>query len=159
MKALSIWQPYASLISTGAKLIETRSRLTHFRGEILICAAVRKNKGELLFELAHWGTVGGLAPLVGDPLCLDDSKWSNINIDDLPFGKAVAVADLYDSVPVEDLKYGQVKNQLRFGDFNDGRHGWLLKNIRRLKNPFPVKGQQGMFNVDVTNKNMTFYKD
>jgi hypothetical protein len=39
LKALSIRQPWASLIATGLKTIETRTWATPHRGELLICAA------------------------------------------------------------------------------------------------------------------------
>jgi len=39
MKALSVKQPYASLIALGQKPIEFRSWYTHYRGRLLICAS------------------------------------------------------------------------------------------------------------------------
>lgn len=39
MKALSIRQPWASLILTGEKVIETRRWKTPFRGDILLCVS------------------------------------------------------------------------------------------------------------------------
>jgi hypothetical protein len=41
MKALSVKQPYASKIASGEKTIETRTRPTHYRGPLLICASSR----------------------------------------------------------------------------------------------------------------------
>ena len=38
MKALSVKQPFASLISTGVKSIEIRSWKTNYRGPLLICS-------------------------------------------------------------------------------------------------------------------------
>ena len=38
MKALTLYQPYASLIAVGAKTIETRSWGTSYRGGLLIHA-------------------------------------------------------------------------------------------------------------------------
>jgi len=39
MKALTLWQPWASLVATGAKRIETRSCVTKYRGPLAIHAA------------------------------------------------------------------------------------------------------------------------
>ena len=39
MKALSVRQPWADSILAGEKWIEFRSRPTHFRGKLLICAS------------------------------------------------------------------------------------------------------------------------
>lgn len=41
MKALSLWQPYASFMNHYLKWNETRNRLTHYRGELAICSAQR----------------------------------------------------------------------------------------------------------------------
>ena len=41
MKALSVKQPWASLIASGRKTIETRVWRTDYRGELLICASKR----------------------------------------------------------------------------------------------------------------------
>lgn len=43
MKALSVRQPYASRIADGSKPIEFRSWSTAYRGNLLICAAARKD--------------------------------------------------------------------------------------------------------------------
>lgn len=45
MKALSIKQPWASLIASGRKTIELRSWRTHYRGPLVICAGSRPWKG------------------------------------------------------------------------------------------------------------------
>jgi hypothetical protein len=37
VKALSVRAPWAGLIADGTKTLEIRSRLTHYRGELLIC--------------------------------------------------------------------------------------------------------------------------
>ena len=42
MKALSVRQPWADLISRGIKLIELRTWRTSYRGPLLICASKRK---------------------------------------------------------------------------------------------------------------------
>src|SRR3972149_12240119 len=39
MKAISLWQPWASLIAVGAKKYETRSWDTPYRGPLVICAS------------------------------------------------------------------------------------------------------------------------
>lgn len=41
MKAISLWQPWASLIALGIKRIETRGWPTAYRGPLLIHAAKR----------------------------------------------------------------------------------------------------------------------
>ena len=65
MKALTVWEPWASLMACGRKNIETRSWPTNYRGPLLICAAKRKVKKELLAHLKEWEIQNGLAPLKG----------------------------------------------------------------------------------------------
>lgn len=38
MKAISLHQPWASMIARGKKDIETRGWYTHYRGDLLICS-------------------------------------------------------------------------------------------------------------------------
>ncbi len=44
MKAISLWQPHASLIPFRLKRNETRSWGTSYRGPLLICSAKRNQK-------------------------------------------------------------------------------------------------------------------
>jgi hypothetical protein len=39
MKAITLWQPWATLLAVGCKHMETRSWPTKYRGEILIHAS------------------------------------------------------------------------------------------------------------------------
>jgi activating signal cointegrator 1 len=146
MKAISLWEPWASLVRTGAKKIETRGWLTIYRGELLICAAKRKRIYELIHLLSCWPFQGGLAPLVGKPLDMTFKTWAGVEIEDLNFGKAVAVVNLYDCVPVEDLSLGEVMPERHFGDFSPGRYGWKMELIEAIE-PFEVTGSQGYFSV------------
>lgn len=58
MKAITVWQPWATLLATGQKHNETRSWKTSYRGEILIHAAKTDHSGILLHipmeELKHF---------------------------------------------------------------------------------------------------------
>jgi hypothetical protein len=44
MKALSVKQPWADLIASGQKTIETRNWYTPYRGNILICSSKEPDK-------------------------------------------------------------------------------------------------------------------
>ena len=46
MRALSIRQPWASLVARGLKTVEVRSWSTPYRGPLLICAAARRHLDE-----------------------------------------------------------------------------------------------------------------
>lgn len=46
MKALSVKQPWASLIAGGLKSVETRTWYTRYRGEMLICSSRRGGRDD-----------------------------------------------------------------------------------------------------------------
>ena len=144
IKALSLWQPWASLIAMGAKKYETRSWSTNYRGPLLICAA----KGGLctgaILELIEKELMirKALEPLL-PPGCKNpipyDYRWGMV------WGAAVAVVDLVDCFyNLTDPGYPEIK----FGDFSYGRYAWRLSNVRRVK-PFTVRGHQGLFEVEI----------
>lgn len=148
MKALSLWEPWASLMATGAKKIETRSWGTSYRGPLLICASRRRHLGELIHHLCIWQFQGCLAPLVGEPLDLTAMSWPGVKIEHLQFGNAVALVDLVDCKPTGALTLDEIGTDGPFGDYSRGRFAWITTNLRRLQ-PFSVRGKQGLFEVDV----------
>ena len=143
--AISLWEPWASLMATGAKTIETRSWATGHRGPLLICASKRKRVRELRALLADPAFKRGLAPLV-TPGCADPT------IDDLAFGMAVCLVDLRICLLSQTIsaRIGSCARQdeLHFGDYSHGRFGWVTRHRRRIK-PFPVRGEQGLFRVQL----------
>jgi hypothetical protein len=147
MKAISLWQPFASLIAVGSKKYETRSWATKHRGPLLICAAARTGLPELclLDILRRTEFREALAPSIGfEP----KTVWPPIQPKHLPFGKAVAIVELVDCIRTEDMTAEQIGTDKPFGDFSPGRFAWQLENVKAIEEPFPVKGRQGLFEVD-----------
>jgi activating signal cointegrator 1 len=153
MKAISLWQPWASAIALGAKRIETRSWSTPYRGPLAIHAARRCVKNELITYQANWGWCGALGIKMGHKTPL----WEQ-----LPFGAIVATCDLVDCRPTGSLTAEELDTQRsapgdvlqayqwserQMGDFSLGRFGWVLDNIRALPKPIPYRGAQGFFFV------------
>jgi hypothetical protein len=130
MKALSLWQPWASLIAIGAKRYETRSWPTRYRGPLLICAAKTMNR-EVQRALLD---VEIQKAMVGAGITI------------IPFGMAVCLVDLVGCTRTEHLTPEQIGTDRRFGDFSLGRFAWKLENVRKVP-PFAVKGKQGLFDV------------
>lgn len=133
MRALSLLQPWASLVEVGAKKIETRSWKTSYRGTLLIHASMsRKRLGVLT-----------MYPWLGKPLVAAGYRAE----DSVPFGAVVAVCDLVDCVPITknlwplDLS----PQEEEYGDYSAGRFAWKLANVRRLKKPIPYKGALGLW--------------
>jgi len=157
MKAISVWQPWASAIAVGAKRIETRSWNPPYRGRILIHASKRRLITELVEYECDPCWRAALSPLGwapgGDPI---------ENIDRLPFGAIVAVADLAwcdRTEDFEDAELGAIRTRAgldsgtyywterMLGDFRAGRWGWRLGPIWRLDEPIPWRGRRGLFDI------------
>ncbi len=73
----------------------------------------------------------------------DVPDYTRIQDPPMIFGKAVAICDLTDCRPMEptDEEEAWFKNE-------PGRFAWLLDKILRIE-PFPVKGQLGLYNVEL----------
>lgn len=140
MKALTVRQPWASLIATGVKRVETRSWSTKHRGLLAIHAALGFNKEEQQFALTP---------------CIR-GKLTKAGVDqELPRGGFVALVDLIDCIRVEKQQtaFETMRNfmpreaaefELQVGYFAPGRYMWILDNIRPI--PYvPARGQQGLW--------------
>ncbi len=142
-KALSLWQPWASAIAEGAKRIETRSWQTHYRGPLLIHAG-KKILGQ---DLPN-------CPCT-NPKVLE--IWTNTRgrSFSIPFGAIIVVCQLVGCMDTEAvLEWGSQyladwdrPTEYLLGDYSNGRYGWVLSKVRKLPEPIPYKGRQGLFNV------------
>ncbi len=141
MKALSLWEPWASLIRTGAKTIETRSWPTNYRGKLLICAGrggLSKQGLRELLSLPEFKK--GLLPIAGRA----HGRTGGLIPKDLYFGKAVATVELYDCKPTEKCPNDEIGSNRPLGDFSPGRYAWFLRLIDGSFEPFSVTGRQGL---------------
>ncbi len=157
MKALSLWQPWASLMMTPAKRNETRSWATSYRGPLVICAAKGGlSKSDLIAEMSYWHMQSALGPLVGKPCKLPNGptdehpwRWNGVEWSLLPMGAALGIVELYDCVPTDKMTQEEIIIERHFGNYEIGRYAWKTRLIKVFDNPFPVKGKQGFFNVDI----------
>ena len=75
MRALSVRQPWASLIASGRKTIELRSWSTAYRGPVLILAGASPWRGEHEFELGPLGVALCVVDLADcRPVTSDDTS-------------------------------------------------------------------------------------
>lgn len=125
MKAISLWQPWATAVSLGHKRIETRSWNTNYRGPLAIHAAKRFGPDERAFAQSECAY--GRLPK------------------ELPLGAIVATCILHDVVRAEQIvdRIGPIEKL--YGDYGPGRYCWLLKNIKPLPQPIGCTGRQGFF--------------
>lgn len=167
MIAVTLTQPYASLIAYGEKRLETRTWKPDARHEgtaIAIHAAK---------SLAPVGGRPGLAQL-----CLSQPftsaiaehndgfrRWISERGDlrqHFPFGAIVAEAIFEKAVPGEhaarrllehaagatsELSVRYVKRELAFGGFAAGRWAWVLREVYALPEPIICRGGRGLWAV------------
>lgn len=161
MKALSLTQPWATLIAVHAKKIETRSWATQHRGLIAIHAAKGLgpvhgqrglkeqcgvepfcsvlNEAIKLHQETYWRGGGFLKKMSEHPF--------------MPLGAIVAVANIVEckSTNFFGLQSGWVqdlsRNERAFGDYSKNRYGWILGEVRALDSPIPCAGALSLWEV------------
>lgn len=138
MKAISLWQPWASLIMLGTKSIETRSWSTAYRGPLLIHAAKRLNKNELKMIAED--------PAFDDGLALAGGA-SFQNLLNLPRGVLLGRVELVDCRRTDSFKMEELLDEWPYGNFESGRFGWVLERPVIFDPPMEYKGAQGLFEV------------
>lgn len=165
MKAISTWQPYASLIAAKIKPFETRSWSppASLIGQRIAIHAAKKNDRHILN--ATLDILDHLTPAqeqsmreVADGTPLEFKKW----VLEIPmsFGCIVCTATLdsahqmgSDGQVISRMTSRPMPHCFRprvdpFGDYSEGRWVWLLTDVQPVR-PFAVKGRQGFFDVEL----------
>ena len=129
MKAITLTQPWATLVAIGVKQIETRSWRTFYRGPLAIHAGKK------------------FSPRFDSQIrkVLDANS-----IYELPTGVIVATCTLVriiriypDNVPPAPEFY--------FGDYTAGRWAWHLSDVVALAKPIPARGSLGLWEYGLNN--------
>lgn len=156
MKAITLTQPWATLVAIGAKHFETRSWSTTFRGPLAIHGAKtmpRYAKEFIAFNHACRQWLNDNDIRVGPLACPE--KW-------IPMGQVVAVVNLVACVQVNERTKREgawIESQptpyhiilppnppeLEFGDYSDGRWVWVTEDLKPLAKPIPAKGALGLW--------------
>lgn len=135
MKALPLWQPWASLVALGAKRVETRgyppARLGLHTGQRIAIHAT-KTQHELRF-------------------C--DQPFFRDHVPDpeaLPLGAIICTCTLTRASQITAETAAELARinpqEHAFGDYTPGRWAWVLADAERIA-PVPFKGSQGTFDV------------
>lgn len=158
MKALSLWQPWASLIAIGVKPEETRSWPPP-SGLVGQRIAIHAAKKPLQQSLTAAGVSQVLMARMVEALRAAGEKPLN-----LPFGKVVCTAVVGRPLRVArfvagDFNGGSLRHPFviteegerreanAFGDFSPGRWLWPMQDVERVE-PFAAVGRQGIFDLD-----------
>ena len=161
MKALTLWEPYASLIACGHKTVETRSWAPPrdlVGKRIGIHAAKREVRdGDIDAEMA-------------ERLDVDWPEWQQAVFAGLPYGCFLATAKLADVRQVTHLSRDGVVHYVSppfhfdpdqgvsydrastmqadpYGNYSMDRILWVLEDVQKLIQPIPVRGRQGLWTL------------
>lgn len=144
MKAISMTQPWATLLAIGANEIETRGWSTRYRGPLAIHAA--KN-----------------FPAAARALCRESpfrETLASAGYSDerqLPLGAIIARAELvevmsFDASSAELIRARSEEgtlppHEVDFGDFSAGRFGFVVRGVCKLREPIPARGMLSLWEV------------
>jgi activating signal cointegrator 1 len=130
MKALSILEPWASLIKEKVKYVETRGWKTKYRGQLYIHASLRKENRK--------------DKNVNELLNLLSNKEFN-------YGHIIAKCKLVDCIYMDDEYIKNIKeNKIEYmcGEYSVGRYAWIVEDIEMLEIPIKAKGQLNIWNYN-----------
>lgn len=147
MKAITLTQPWATLVAIGAKKIETRGWRTRYRGPLAIHAAkgFPKEAQQLAYYVEPFRTV------LAQAHCIPTQAYG-MTPENLPTGCVVATCELVECVLIEDhstdwgLRWPITEQERAFGDYTPGRYAWLLADVQPLATPVPARGALGLWN-------------
>lgn len=122
MKALTIKEPWASLIINNYKTYEFRSWKTNYRGKILIHAGLSLEKKE-------------------------SKNFEDYNLN-YQCGNIIGEATITDCILVTkefNKKLLDINNKV-YKNNHENLYAWKLENIVKYENPIPIKGKLGLWN-------------
>ncbi len=128
MKALTLWQPWASLIVLRQKRFETRSwKLDGLIGERIAIHAAKRPSQDLDSEL-----INEIAKL-------------SLNLAHLPLGAVVGSGVIAGFHRTEVIAHSLARPELVFGDYSSGRWAWRVEEVEVLPDPVSARGRQGIW--------------
>lgn len=150
MKAISILQPWATLMVIGAKKIETRSWYTSHRGPLAIHASLGDAWLHKLFSR--------------EPFYRHLREAGYTNADALPRGAIIGEVHITDCrrivtretpltkmIDKRVLIHPPTGDELAFGDFTPGRYAWMSERAHLYPWPIPAKGQLSLWEREIPN--------
>jgi len=149
MKAITIKQPYASLIVEGIKDIENRTWKTNYRGRILIHAG----KDNLIKKLKY-----------GDDItCLNNKQLEYINNNkhndifnkELITGAIIGSVEIVDCVINHPSIWAEKTKVINNPEipylpvYGNKTYNWVLENPIKFDKPIPIKGKLSLWETNL----------
>ena len=125
MKALTIKQPWASLIIEGYKKYEFRSWKTNYRGKVLIHAGLSNDKTSLV-------------------------RFNGYDLD-YKYGAIIGEAEITDCILVDERLNNELRciNSLVYKESGYlEKWAWKLDNVKKYNKPIYIKGKLGLWNYE-----------
>jgi hypothetical protein len=136
VKALTLTQPWATLVALGIKRVETRSWSTAYRGPLLIHAAKgwTRDDRDVASVLQREGVL---------PVRPGSTAWA---LQPYALGAIIARCRLVDVVPTAALWEELSPLERELGDYRERRYAWRLADVEQLPRPIPWRGALGLWN-------------
>lgn len=162
MKAITIWEPWASLLVSGAKVCETRGWRSQHRGPLLIHAG-KKWSAELASLSAR------------EPFASALAEMGIAGHGGFHLGCIIGMVDVVHVFPTESARTAEVNHacmghsggptlfeaeerlfitraERSFGDFSPGRYAMYCTNPVRFKKPIPYAGGMMVYDVALSDE-------
>src|SRR5262245_48373249 len=137
MKAITLYQPWATLIAIGAKTFETRPWRTEYRGPLAIHAG-KTHDYSIYTDNVFLRALG-------------DGGYSYVY--ELPLGCIVATCELVSCMRITPKTWeGISRHDLAFGNWEPGRFAWELRKVQKLETPIPARGAMGLWEWENPNQ-------
>jgi len=137
MLALSLWQPWASLVALGEKRVETREWSTKHRGYVAIHATAKLPP----FWLGASQHSDIFRNEVADVLNVK-RDYVSLAVRKLPLGAILCIVNLVEIQPTIHVKEILCERERIFGNYEEGRYAWFFELIERFDEPIPAKGNR-----------------
>lgn len=141
MKAITLHQPWASLIAAGFKTVETRSWPTNHRGPIAIHAG-------------RTSAADGIDAVIAALATQDCGPVTDV-LDAIyrmryPLGAVVCTASIVDCVRMDAEVIAKASPLERaLGGWRPDRYAWMLDDVTELYGPVVARGAQGIWGLDM----------
>lgn len=129
MKVLTLKQPWATLVAEGIKEYEFRSWKTNYRGKVLIHAGTGIDKNDM-------------------------EKFDDLNLN-FPSKKIITEVELVECLELDDELNEKIinENNIAYSTKKRSGYAWMLKNAKKINIEKEIKGQLGLWNIDIDIKN------
>lgn len=120
--AISIHQPWATLIVLGLKSVEVRKWSTSYRGRLFVHASKQ----------------------------IDHMALKRFPVDNLSLGCLVGTVELAKIEPLTRELWDELADEhLDLGPFREGLFAWHFTSPRPLREPMQFRGKPGLFPIDL----------